>query len=237
MIPVTGLQGIVLDLDGTLVDSFEDLRDAVNHVRALGGMPPLDLPEVMSHVGRGARHLVRETTDPADGDRLEEHLRHFLDYYEAHLLVHTRPYPGVPEALDRFRTAGIGLAVLTNKPLRSTRRILQGLDLAHRIQAVRGGDSGPAMKPDPEALRALLAETGWRATEVLLVGDSDVDLETGARAGVPVIRVRTGLWRTSRRTPDLEVASLEDLSDRLVPRSPGAVSEASRTPGSGPGRD
>ncbi|HOU52454.1 MAG TPA: HAD-IA family hydrolase [Myxococcota bacterium] len=231
MTPGATVQGIVLDLDGTLVDSFEDLRDAVNHVRALRGMPPLDLPEVMAHVGRGARHLVRETTAPADGDRLDEHLRLFLDYYEDHLLVHTRPYPGVPEALDRFQAAGIGLAVLTNKPLRSTARILQGLDLARRFEAVRGGDSGPAMKPDPEALRVLLAETGWKASEVLLVGDSDVDLETGSRAGVPVVRVRTGLWRTSLRRPDLEVASLQDLSDRVVPRSPGAPSRAFRTPG------
>jgi len=205
------VRGLVLDLDGTLVDSFGDLREAVNHVRGLRGLPPLDREAVMARVGHGARHLVRETTEPADEEQTEGNLRGFLEYYQAHLLVHTRPYPGVPEALKRLREAGIGLAVLTNKPISSTRRILEGLGLAPLFEAVRGGDSGPAMKPDPEALRALLAETGWKADEVLLVGDSDVDLETGSRAGVPAVRVHTGLWRSCRRTPDLEVESLEAL--------------------------
>ena len=90
------LRGVVLDLDGTLLDSSEDLRAAVNHVRALEALPPLGLGEVMACVGRGARHLVRETTAPPDQDRLEANLRRFLDHYQAHLLIHPRPYPGVP---------------------------------------------------------------------------------------------------------------------------------------------
>lgn len=215
---VSSLRGVVLDLDGTLVDSFEDLRDAVNHVRALKGLPALSTEEVMARVGRGARHLVRETTAPRDDRELEDHLRHFMDAYQEHLTVHTRPYPGVPEALARMKAAGLGLAVLTNKPLVSTRRILEGLGLAPFFQAVRGGDSGAAMKPDPKALWDLLAETGWNAAEVLLVGDSDVDLETGARAGVPVVRVRTGLWQTSRERPALEVSTIGELATWVVER-------------------
>ena len=230
MIPWSSIRGLVLDLDGTLVDSFEDLREAVNHVRILRHLPPLDRESVMAQVGHGVRHLVRQTTRPEDEGQVEEHLRRFLGHYEAHLLVHTRPYPGVPEALARMRAAGVGLAVLTNKPLASARRILEGLGLAPLFQAVRGGDSAPAMKPDPEALGSLLAETGWKAAEVLLVGDSDVDLETGARAGVPVVRVQTGLWRTSQRTPDLEVPTLGDLATLVAlrhhPIGPGSTGDA-----------
>ena len=236
------IRGLVLDLDGTLVDTFEDLREAVNRVRETRNLPPLDLPTVIAHVGQGARNLVQQTTAPSSEALLQENLQRFLAYYQERSLVRTRPYPGVPEALGRCSALGLALAVLTNKPEAAARSILAGLDLAPFFPVVQGGDSGSVMKPDPEVLRSLLARMGIAPSETLMVGDSDVDILTANRAGVAAVRVQTGQWRWSRLAPDLEVARLLDLASRLeAARGPTGAHDqdmkACITPRTGEARD
>lgn len=177
----------LLDLDGTLVDSREDLWRAINHALARVGLPPRSLEEVTSFVGEGAAKLVARALAPRE-DLLEPALAAWWEHYRIHLLDSTRLYPGVAEALAG---AGRRLAVLTNKPGAMARQILDGLGLAGRFAAVLGGDEAPR-KPDPAGARALLARLGGRAEDAVFVGDSRVDAATAAAAGIPFVGVAWG---------------------------------------------
>jgi len=175
----------VFDLDGTLIDSRQDLADAANAMLATYEAGPLPVPDVVRMVGEGARTLVeralRQAAVEADADA-DEALARFLAAYDERLAVHTRPYDGVPALLEALAEAGCRLSVLTNKPQRATDGVLDALGLRDAFAAVLGGDTTHGRKPDPVGLRALIAEAGVPDDATILVGDSWVDLDT-ARAG------------------------------------------------------
>lgn len=178
----------IFDLDGTLVDSVDDLAASVNHALAHVGLSARDREEVRGFIGHGARMLLSRAVG-ARRDLLEPALAAWRAHYEEHLLDRTRAYPGLPEVLAR---AGRSLAVLTNKPAPMARRILDGLGLAPLFSAIVGGGDAPA-KPDPAGARALLARAGARPEHAVLVGDSPVDAETARNAGVEFVAVTWGL--------------------------------------------
>src|SRR5580704_4128368 len=133
---------LIFDLDGTLIDSRLDLANAVNATRAHMGMPPLENERVYSYVGNGAPVLMRRSLgDAATEAQVEEALEFFLEYYREHDLDYTTLYPGVRESLERFRAAGKKMAVLTNKPVRMSRNIVNGLGIADFFFQVYGGNS------------------------------------------------------------------------------------------------
>ena len=206
---------VIFDLDGTLVDSRVDLANAVNHVRAIFGMGRLPLDTVTGYVGEGARILVQRSLGPDAQDRLDEGLRMFLQSYGAHLLDHTRPYPGIPEMLDALHTRGLALSVLTNKPEAMSRTILDGLGLLRHFVTVIGGDTLPTRKPDPAGVRHLCTLTNTCADHVLLVGDSVIDLRTARAAGVAFCGVAWGLGLDGLRAAGAEriVARAEEVVD------------------------
>ncbi len=178
----------IFDLDGTLIDSLDDLATSVNHALASVGLPPRRREEIRSFVGEGARRLVERAVG-ARQDLLEPALAAWRVHYEAHCLDRTRAYPGIPEALAGAR---LPLAVLTNKPGPMARRILAGLGLDARLVGVIGGDEAPR-KPDPTGARALLARAGATPEESVLVGDSRVDAATARAAGLRFVGVTWGL--------------------------------------------
>ena len=177
----------ILDLDGTLVDSREDLYLSVRHALAVLGLPPRSLEEVVSFVGEGAGRLVSRSIAPAE-NLLEPALAAWRAHYAEHLLDHTRLYPGIAAALASARHP---LAVHTNKPGAMARRILEGLGILGRFATVVGGDEAPR-KPDPAGTLAIMARLGARAEETVLVGDSQVDLDTARAAGVRFVGVGWG---------------------------------------------
>jgi phosphoglycolate phosphatase len=132
------------DLDGTLVDSSADLAAAVNHALALAGRPAIATAAVRPMIGRGARHMLEQALLATGGplpDRLEALHTALLDFYAAHIAVHTRPYPGVLAALDELAARGARLAVVTNKREGLARQLLDALDLTPRFDAIIGGDA------------------------------------------------------------------------------------------------
>ncbi len=182
---------IAFDLDGTLIDSRRDLADSANKlITELGGAA---LPEeaVGRMVGEGAAMLVRralaaaQLTDPGNA------LARFLEIYDTRLLRHTRLYDGVTDAVRFAGTLG-RVALLTNKPLAPSIRILDGLGIRDHFGHVIGGDGPFPRKPDPAGLHALMREAGADANTTLLVGDSPIDHETAARAGVRCCLVKFG---------------------------------------------
>lgn len=174
---------IVFDLDGTLIDSRKDLADSANQlIYELGGSP---LPEeaVGQMVGEGAAVLVRRALAAARVPETSASLPRFLDIYDDRLLRHTRAYDGITEALRAVRPYA-RLAVLTNKPTRTSDRILAGLGLLELFDEVVGGDGPWPRKPDPASLLAMIERSGATQETTVLVGDSIIDRETAARASV-----------------------------------------------------
>jgi phosphoglycolate phosphatase len=183
---------VVFDLDGTLVDSRRDLADAANEMLGGYGAAPLGEDEVAGMVGEGAAVLVGRLLDRRGVTApLPEALERFLDCYNARLTVHTRPYEGIPEALAAV-AALARLAVLTNKPIDPTLEILTALGLRHPFEWVIGGNSGFPRKPDPAALHHLAEQAGTLPREVVLIGDSIVDVRTARSAGTRLCVARYG---------------------------------------------
>ena len=210
---------LIFDLDGTLIDSKLDLAQAVNATRTHMGMAPLDSERVYSYVGNGAPVLIRRAMGAsATESEVEEALEFFLEFYGDHYLDYTTLYPGVGEALDRLHRAGKRLSVLTNKPVRITRAILDGLAVGKLFFQVYGGNSFDLKKPDPIGVHALMRESGIGAERTLMIGDSSVDIQTARNAGIASVGVTYGFQPESLAdpAPDRLVDNMEQLADWLL---------------------
>jgi phosphoglycolate phosphatase len=177
----------VLDLDGTLLDTLDDLADAVNAALAEVGRPPRPRAEIETFVGEGARRLLERAVAP-HGELLAPALAAWWRHYEAHCLDRTRPFPGVPALLTRTDRV---LAVHTNKPGRLARRIFKGLGLLDRFAVVTGGDEAPR-KPDPAGTLEIMRRVGARPEDTVFIGDSPIDVRTARNAGVAMVAVTWG---------------------------------------------
>jgi phosphoglycolate phosphatase len=178
---------IIFDLDGTLVDSRRDLAESANALLAQCGCRTQPEAAIGRMVGDGAATLVARAFAAGGCPAPPDALARFLGIYEGRLLKFTRPYPGIEDVLGALEPR-MPLAVLTNKPLASTRRILDGLDLARYFPPglVVGGDGPLPRKPDPAGLRFLCDRAGTDPAEALLVGDSVIDWRTSHAAGAQV---------------------------------------------------
>ena len=202
----------VFDLDGTLVDSERDIADSANLLLESCSARPLAASLIARMVGEGAALLVTRVFEAAGVTPPADALDRFLAIYDTRLLEHTRPYAGMPDVLEQLGQRA-SLAVLTNKPLSATRRILSGLDLARHFpdEAVLGGDGPFPRKPDPAGLRHLAIQAGAEADSTLLVGDSVIDWRTGQRASIRVCLARYGFG--FQTVPASELAGLSYVID------------------------
>jgi phosphoglycolate phosphatase len=209
----------VFDLDGTLVDSERDIADSANLLLESCGARPLAEKSIAQMVGEGAALLVSRAFEAAGIVPPPDALDQFLAIYDTRLLEHTRPYAGIGDVLERLGQRA-SLAILTNKPLAATRRILSGLNLARHFpdEAVLGGDGPFPRKPDPAGLRYLATQAGVEADSTLLVGDSAIDWQTGRRASIRVCLARYGFgFQTvpvAELDPDAQV--IDSPTDLLV---------------------
>lgn len=211
------LKLLIFDLDGTLVDSRQDLIQSVNAMLQHFHRPELPGDAIASYVGDGAPMLVRRALgDPDEEQFVQEALEYFLSYYRVHKLDNTHLYPGVKEALETIRD-GDGserrMAVLSNKPVNPSRAIVEALGLGEFFVRVYGGNSFHTKKPDPLGVHTLLEETGTRSDEAIIIGDSSIDVITGRNAELWTCGVTYGF---SPRTlddapPDVLVDSPSDF--------------------------
>lgn len=216
---------LIFDLDGTLIDSKLDLALAMNATLEYMGRAPLTHEMIYSFVGNGAPVLVRRSLNEGAvvGEITDAHvergLAHFLSYYRAHMLDNTVAYPGVREGLDLLavRPMAHAMAVLTNKPVKFSQAILEGLALAKYFRYVYGGNSFDRKKPDPMGVQVLLRDLDAQPEDAMMVGDSDIDVRTARNAGIWACGVTYGLGAEGLRAnpPDLLVDSLADLPFHL----------------------
>ena len=205
---------LIFDLDGTLIDSAEDLAIATNQTRAHFGMPPLDAKLIHSYVGNGAAMLVRRAFgSEASDERVSEALAYFVKFYREHSLAHTRLYPGISDTVKKLSNSGHTLAVLTNKPVRISRDILTGLNLGSEFKTIYGGDSFEQKKPDPIGILTLIKETAASQPDTWMVGDSGVDIQTARNAQVRACGVAWGFQPETfqKHPPDVVVTKPEEL--------------------------
>ncbi len=205
---------VIFDLDGTLIDSKLDLAHAVNATMVFMGLEPLTHERVYSYVGNGAPVLMRRALGPAASDSdVERALDFFLAYYRDHKLDYTVLYPGVCEALDELGRAGARMAVLTNKPFRMSREIIEGLGVSSHFFQVYGGNSFDQKKPDPAGVHALLRESGIDASRAVMVGDSAVDVQTARNGQIAAVGCTWGFQPETLvpNPPDYLIESMGDL--------------------------
>ena len=210
---------LIFDLDGTLIDSKLDLVHSVNATRGMMGLPPISEEIVATYVGNGAPALVRRALGPgASESDIEAGLDFFLAYYREHMLDNTRLYPGVREALDRMRGNGTKMAILTNKPVRFSEGLIQGLGLEEHFFRIYGGNSFEQKKPHPIGIEALLEESGAARERTIMVGDSSVDVRTARNANVKACGVLYGFQPESfeQEPPDFLVENMNQLADYVL---------------------
>ena len=212
------VRALIFDLDGTLIDSKRDLIHSVNAMLAEMGRETLHEDTISGYIGHGAPQLVARAlgNGSTEQDR-ERALKFFLGYYEDHKMDSTCAYPGVPEALEALK--GIPMAVLTNKPVRVSRRILEALALTKYFRVVYGGNSFETKKPDPFGARKILEEFGAHPSAVMLIGDSEVDVQTARNAGTAAVTVNYGFGTHDRAAypADIYVDQLTELPPLVIP--------------------
>jgi len=190
---------LVLDLDGTLVDTAGDLTATLNDILAQEGLPPVTPADGRAMVGHGARAMLSNALQAAgiiaEPERLDTLVAVFIDVYAGRIAETSRPFPGVPEALDRFACAGWRLAVCTNKFERHSKLLLGELGIADRFVVIAGQDTYGVRKPDPRHLLETIREAGGSAAVAVMVGDSEVDVQAARNASVPVVAVDFGYCR------------------------------------------
>ncbi len=211
-----GVRVVMFDLDGTLIDSRLDLVLSLNATLLHMGRPELPHEAIYKLVGSGAAVLVqRALGQGASDEQSQRGLDFFLNYYREHMLDNTIAYPGVREGLEMLMDRP--LAVLTNKPVKFSQAILEGLGLAPYFRVVYGGNSFATKKPDPEGARVVLQDFQVSPKEAMMVGDSEVDVRTARNAGMWCCGVSYGLGPDGFRAhpPDLLLDSLTELSAHL----------------------
>ena len=204
----------IFDLDGTLIDTIEDLGTAVNHALGLRGLALHSMAEYRDMVGHGVRNLVKDALAGSLGRQPEDALvdsalADFVDYYVAHIDVHTRPYPGIPQLLARLQEKGLKLAVASNKFQEGAEKLVKEFFPDIRFVAVLGNSPELPLKPDAAVVQLVLDKAGVSREEAVFVGDSATDMKTAANGGVRSIGVSWGF----RPRTDLEQSGAMDIAD------------------------
>lgn len=210
---------ILFDLDGTLLDTLEDLAEAVNAALRKRGLPLHSTDEYRKMVGHGVRNLVTVALPEAfraDEAFIDSCLADFKAYYTEHIDVHTHPYPGIPELLSRLHESGSRIAVASNKFQEGTERLIAEFFPGIPFVAILGNRPGYPLKPDPEIVGEVLRKADASPAGAILVGDSSTDMLTARNGGIRSIAVTWG-YRPMTATPEYPaVSSVEELAALLL---------------------
>ena len=219
--------GVVFDLDGTLIDSYEAITDSLNHALDRLGHPPVSVDQVRPMVGRGLEVLVeRALTRAGESDpvaMVPDAVRHFRQNYDLICVEKTRLLPGVEETLSDLHRRGYAMSVATNKPSYFSQKLLDALGVGRFLTSVWGPDRVTHPKPHPGMVEAALASMRVSRDQAVYVGDMEIDVETARAAGLPVIVMPTGscsMDQLRQAGADHVVAGFTSLLDLLADPCP-----------------
>lgn len=208
---------LIFDLDGTLIDSKEDITDAVNHARAQFDLKPVGVELVVNAIGNGVQSLISKILDSERTDLKDGVLNAFRKRYMENLLDKTRLWPGAKKTLEHFR--GKKKALLTNKPKNFTIKILEGLNIRNHFEFVECADLPIEKKPNPVGINRVLNFFGTDPGRAVIVGDSPVDVETGRASGVKTCVISDGYSDTetiAKSKPDLIIKTISELKEHYI---------------------
>ena len=226
---------ILWDLDGTLIDTLEDLSAAVNHALELRGLPLHSVADYRKMVGHGVRNLVIQALDAslkqppdqvggdertAEGDSggqltdayIDSALADFKAYYSAHIDVHTRPYPGMQKLLTDLQDKGVKMAVASNKFQEGTEHLIREFFPDIQFVAILGNRPGYPLKPDPEIVKEVLSKADVKEQDAIMVGDSPTDMRTAANGRIDAVAVSWGYRTVEELAGNPIVNTVEELS-------------------------
>jgi len=213
-------KAILFDLDGTLIHSAEDIRTAINLTLGEYGLEPIGYGDCVNFIGDGVEKLVQRSfgklPGPIDDRFVTGAVTKFRQFYTAHLTDTTLPYPGVTETLAKLQK--YNLAVISNKPHRFCLTILERLNLSDYFKFILGGDSLPTRKPDPGQILYIMKQLNLKASEVLVVGDSENDLLAARAIGAPAVAVTYGFRDAEllrKHQPDYTIGNFNELLELL----------------------
>lgn len=215
---------LVLDLDGTLVDTAPDLLDSLNHVLDIASLPPARPEELRRFVGMGGKVMIERAfaaqNRKLEQDHLAELLTAFLSHYTAAIPGRSLLFDGAADAIARFRAAGWTLAVCTNKYESLAVKLIEALGHAQDFAAICGQDTFAWRKPDPRHLLLTIDEVDGTPDNAVMVGDSRADIDTAKAAGVPVVAVDFGYTdlHVSRFEPSVVISHFDELTVELAER-------------------
>ncbi|UVC11481.1 phosphoglycolate phosphatase [Rhizobium sp. TH2] len=213
---------VVFDLDGTLVDTAPDLVSSLNHTISAKDLAPVTYEDLTHLVGHGARAMIERSFrlrgHPLDEAEMPAMIDRFVEHYLSEMPGKSRPYPGLLDALDRLKTAGMILAVCTNKMESLARPLIEGLGMSAYFAAITGGDTFAVRKPDAQHLVGTVRLAGGDIRSTVMVGDSLNDLKVAVNAGVPSIGVPFGYSDVPIQTldPTLMIEHFDELTPELV---------------------
>lgn len=183
-------KAVIFDLDGTLLDTLDDLCDSVNHSLEKFGFPSRTIDEIREFVGNGSVKLMeRAVPNGQENEMFTECYEYFVKYYREHSDIKTKPYEGIIELLDLLGAKGIGCAVVTNKPNAAAQLLCRGY-FGDRLALTVGDRENIRRKPDPDSVLWVMEQLGCE--KAVYVGDSDVDIITSRNAGIPCVSVTWG---------------------------------------------
>jgi phosphoglycolate phosphatase len=209
---------VIFDLDGTLLDTLEDLAAAVNHALSLKGFPPHTLAEYRLMVGHGVRNLVTQALPEEQrvDAVIDTCLAEFKAYYTAHIDTHTHPYPGMQELLRTLHARGVRLAVASNKFQSGTEYLIRRFFGDIPFVAILGNREGYPLKPDPEIVGEVLRRARTDVADAVLVGDSATDMTTAANGGISAIAVTWGYRDLPEAVAPIRATTAAELATLIL---------------------
>lgn len=205
---------VLFDMDGTILDTLDDLTDSVNHTLREMGYPERTRDEVRTYLGYGSRHLIEMSLGTTETEVVDEAFRMYRAWYGEHTQIKTKPYDGITDVMRALRERGIRVAVASNKPEAMVRKLCD-YHFPALVDAAVGDVDGRARKPESDMIDAVLSRLGVSRGSAVYVGDTEVDVQTAQNARLPVIAVGWGFrTRAQQRTAGATVFA--DTPDELL---------------------
>ena len=204
-------KAVLLDMDGTVLNTIEDIMDSANTALRKFGFPEMELSQAAQRLGNGSRVLLTKSLPEGTADEtIDRILEFYLPYYDAHSHIKTRPYEGIPEFMEKLKNSGIKLAIISNKPDSTVKELAREF-FAGLLETAVGESETVKRKPIPDAVLAAAKQLGLGRKDCVYVGDSEVDVETAKRAGMDCIAVSWGF----RSREQLEQAGALNIADSV----------------------